>query len=183
MRSCPTGMSEDFANQIRDLVSKNEVIRLAYYPGHRLSHRFSRDKSRIAQSKRKRLNHSLRVAYISYTLARFLRTNKRNTARAGLLHDCGFNPDSAEHPITQVVKHASKGAEIACKQNEPQEIVKAISSHMFPLNPRNPPASGQSLILWFADKMDSFLEYIGLSVLLDKRISESVNIKSPAQVK
>jgi putative nucleotidyltransferase with HDIG domain len=170
-------MSEDFANQIRDLLSRKEVLRLAYYPGHRVSHRFPKDKNDLAKSKRKRLNHSLRVAYISYTLARFLRANRRNTARAGLLHDSGFNPDSTEHPIAQVVNHASRGAKIAQKQGEPKEIVKAISSHMFPLNPRNPPSSGLSLILWLADKLDSFLEYIGLSFLLDKRISESVRIR------
>jgi putative nucleotidyltransferase with HDIG domain len=176
-------MSQDFVDQIRDLLSKREVIRLAYYPGHRVTHRFPKDKNSIAQSRKKRLDHSLRVAYISYALARFLRVNKRNTARAGLLHDCGFDPDSAEHPMTQVVKHASRGAEIASAQGEPQEIVKAISSHMFPLSPRNPPSSGQSLILWFADKIDSFLEYIGLSIILDKRINQSVDLKSPVLMK
>jgi putative nucleotidyltransferase with HDIG domain len=174
-------MSEDFAKQIRDLLSRKEVLRLAYYPGHRMSHRFPKDKNDLAKSKRRRLNHSLRVAYISYTLARFLRANTRNPARAGLLHDSGFNPDSTEHPIGQVAKHASRGAEIAESQGESIEIVKAISSHMFPLNPRNPPSSGLSLILWLSDKLDSFLEYIGLSFLLDKRISECINVKSYAQ--
>lgn len=176
-RSCLAGMSEDFANQIRDLLSKNEVIRMAYYPGHRVSRRFPRGKNGIAELKRRRLNHCLRVGYLSYALARILRVNKRIAARAGLLHDCGFNPDSAQSPIAQVVKHSSRGAEIARRLCEPQETVKAISSHMFPLNLRNPPSSVQSLILWFADKMDSFLEYIGLSVFLDKRINETVGFK------
>jgi hypothetical protein len=85
--------------------------------------------------------------------------------------------------MTQVVKHASRGAEIARDLGEPPQIAKAISSHMFPLSPRNLPSSGQSLILWFADKIDSFLEYIGLSVLLDKRINESINLKSRARTK
>jgi putative nucleotidyltransferase with HDIG domain len=176
-------MFEDFNSQIRDLLSRDEVIRLAYYPGHRVSHRFPKDKSSMVHSRKRRLNHSLRVSYISYTLARFFRINRRNTARAGLLHDSGFNPDSAEHSMTQVVKHASRGAEIARNRGEPQEIVNAISSHMFPLNPRTPPSSGLSLILWFADKIDSFLEYLGLSIILDKRINESINLKSRAQVK
>jgi uncharacterized protein len=171
-------MSEDFTNQIRDLLSRNEVIRMAYYPGHSVSHRFPREINRIAGLKKGRLNHCLRVGYLSYTLARILRVNKRIAARAGLLHDCGFIPDSAQNPMTQVVKHSSRGAEIARRLGEPQETVKAIFSHMFPLNLRNPPSSVQSLVLWLADKMDSFLEYIDLSVLLDKRINETVGSKS-----
>ena len=182
-RSCLRGMSEDFTAKIRDLLSKREIIRLAYYPGHRVTHRFPKDKKSIVHSKKKRLNHCLRVAYISYALARFLRVNRRNAARAGLLHDCGFNPDSHEHSMSQVVKHASRGAEIARNLGEPQQIVEAISSHMFPLSPLNPPSSGQSLILWLADKIDSFLEYVGLSILLDKRINESINLKSRVHMK
>jgi uncharacterized protein len=171
-------MSKDFAKQIRDLLSKKEVIRLNYYPGHRMSHRFPDGKDRIYQSKRTRLKHSLRVAYISYTLARILRINKRTAARAGLLHDCGFDPDLTESPVIQVVKHPSRGAMIARKLGERQDVFRAISSHMFPLNARSPPSTGQSLILWFADKMDSFLEFIGLSVLLDKRINDTANVTS-----
>jgi uncharacterized protein len=171
-------MIKGFASEIKDLLSKKEVIRLRYYPGHRMSHRFPQNKNRICESKRTRLNHSLRVAYISYTLARILRINRRKAARAGLLHDCGFDPDSNEPPVTQVVKHPSRGAIIASKLGESQDIVRAISSHMFPLNARSPPSSGQSLIIWFADKMDSFMEFIGLSVLLDKRINDNANCKS-----
>jgi len=171
-------MSQDFAKQIRDLLSRNEVIRLAYYPGHTLLHGFPKDRKAIAQSRKNRLKHSLRVAYISYTFARFLGANRRNTARVGLLHDCGLDPDSAEHHIIQLVKHSSRGAKIARRLGEPREISEAILSHMYPINPRNPPSSRQSFILWFADKIDSILEYVGLSNLLDKRISEFINPKS-----
>jgi putative nucleotidyltransferase with HDIG domain len=141
-----------------------------------MPHRSPNDKNSISQSNRTRLNRSLRVAYISYMLARVLRINKRTTARAGLLHDCGFDPGLTEPPVTQVVKHSSRGAIIARKLGERQDIVRAISSHMFPLNARSLPSSGQSLILWFADKMDSFPEFIGLSVLLDKRINDIANV-------
>jgi uncharacterized protein len=158
---------------IADLLITREVSRMRNYPGHRVRHRSSmRGKNGVTYTGKVRLSHCLRVAYISYAVARVFGSDGRKSARAGLLHDCGFDPGSMEPRIIQILRHASRGALISRNLGEPNEISQAIYSHMFPLNPRFPPSSGISLILWFADKLDAILETISLSPILDKKLNQ-----------
>lgn len=166
-------MLRDFMKEIADLLTRKEVIRMLYYPGHRVHHRSSmKGKNGTPYAKKVRLSHCIRVAYISYAIADVLGLDKRVSARAGLLHDCGFDPGSHDSSIVQILRHSSRGALISHELGEPYEVSMAIYSHMFPLNPRFPPASGTSLVLWFADKLDAVLETISLSTVLDKKLNQ-----------
>lgn len=159
--------------QIADLLPRREVIRMTHYPGHRVYHRSAmQGRSGAIYSKKLRINHCLRVAYFSYSLARMLGLNKRIAARAGLLHDCGFDPGSREPRVAQILRHASRGALLSRELGETHEVSRAIYSHMFPLNPRSPPATGMSMILWLADKVDAVLETFSFSTALDKILNQ-----------
>jgi putative nucleotidyltransferase with HDIG domain len=166
-------MLRDFMKEIADLLQREEVIRMIHYPGHRVYHRSSmRGRNGTIYSKKLRLNHCLRVAYLSYTMAGIFGFDKRVAARGGLLHDCGFDPKSHGSRIVQILRHASRGALISHQLGEADEVSRGIYSHMFPMNPRSPPATGTSLILWFADKIDAVLETISFSTVLDKILNQ-----------
>ncbi|WXG42525.1 MAG: HD domain-containing protein [Promethearchaeati archaeon SRVP18_Atabeyarchaeia-1] len=160
-------------SRIADLLKTKEVSRMAYYPGHRVHHRsLMKGENGATFAKKIRLNHCLRVAYICYTVAGILGLDRGISARAGLLHDCGLDPRSSEPRIVQILRHASRGALISHRLGESYEVSKAIYSHMFPLNPRFPPSSGISLVLWFADKLDAVLETLSFSTVLDKTLNQ-----------
>ena len=166
-------MLRDFIEQIADLLKKDEVVRMMHYPGHRVHHRSSmHGKGGAAYSKKVRLDHCLRVAYISYTMAGILGLDKRVAARSGLLHDCGFDPESHESSTVQILRHPSRGALISHQLGETDEVSRAIYSHMFPINPGRPPATVTSLVLWFADKIDAVFETISFSTVLDKILNQ-----------
>jgi putative nucleotidyltransferase with HDIG domain len=163
----------DFMKQIVDLLQRDEVIRMMHYPGHRVHHRSSmQGRTGAVYSRKVRLYHCLRVAYMSYTLAGLLGLDKRVAARSGLLHDTGFDPESRETRAAQIRSHPSRGARIAHQLGESDRVSAAIYSHMFPVNPRSPPATGIALVLWFADKVDAILEMISFSIVLDKILKQ-----------
>jgi putative nucleotidyltransferase with HDIG domain len=166
-------MLKDFMEKIADLLPKKEVIRMQYYPGHRVHHRSSMNgKNGAIYTKKVRLAHCLRVAYLSYAMAGTLGLDKKMSARAGLLHDCGFNQRSPESRIADIFEHPKRGALISNRLGEPYEVSEAIRSHMFPLNPRFPPRSGTALVLWLADKFDAILEIISFSTVLDEKLNQ-----------
>jgi putative nucleotidyltransferase with HDIG domain len=161
-------MLEDFIRSIHDLLSVKEVTRLRYYRGHSMSSRVATEKNGTLRIRKSRYNHSLRVAYLSYTIAGILRQDRAKAARAGLLHDCGLHPGSKESTTTQMLKHSLRSALIARNIGEDEQVVRAINSHMFPLNLRFSPSSWLSFIVWLADKIDGVFEFISLSTVLDK---------------
>lgn len=63
---------EEYLALVGDLLAKPEVQRLADFTQHHFSNR---------------LEHSIRVSYTSYLIAKKMHLDVRSTARAGLLHD------------------------------------------------------------------------------------------------
>jgi putative nucleotidyltransferase with HDIG domain len=156
-------MLADFISKIRDLLTRDEIKRVAHYPGHKLSHHSPKHTGSTVSIRKQRLGHCIRVSYFAYRLASIVGANKGTSARAGLLHDCGFDPESCESPFIQVVEHPLRGAKIAHRLGEPEEVVSAVFSHMFPLNIRHPPSSLESFVVWLSDKVASVLEFFGLA--------------------
>lgn len=111
-----------------------------------------------------RMDHSLKVSYYSYMIAKTLRLDYEDVARGGLLHDfymgkisdCENVKDklllfSTKHPNEAVV-NASNNFNLSEKE------INIIKSHMFPVDYRVPKYA-ESWIVSFVDKVLSVKEF------------------------
>jgi glycyl-tRNA synthetase beta chain/uncharacterized protein len=89
-------------------------------------------------------DHLLRTVKYSFLIARILRADQRTCVRAALIHDI----DSRYGTLTT---HGGVAARWAAAQGEPDEVCKAIVSHMYPLGPA--PTTREAWVLVFADKV------------------------------
>lgn len=142
---------EGFYSQIRDLAEIGELRRLSGYPGHK---HFGENKQR--------LRHSYMVSWLSYKIALRLGLDTRLVARAGLLHDIGYDPDG-HGAINQILFHAGRGAGKVREMGEDEKISKIVSQHMSPLG--WPPTSLESWTVWLGDKIASVLEFFRMEFL------------------
>lgn len=112
-------------------------------------------------------HHSLKVAYLSYRLAKKLKLDHHSAARAGLLHDFFLydwrapkkNRFFEKHGFTHA-REAHMNATKHFKLNQKEE--DAILKHMFPLT-LSPPKNTISWIVTFADKYISIVEYVQIA--------------------
>jgi len=145
--------NNEFLSYIEDLLRDGELIdRISNYPSHRLS-------DHAKKTNGGRLDHCLRVAYMSYKLAEILKLNKRKCSRAGLLHDCGYGTN--ESAGIQFLRHSFYGSEIARKQKE-WDVARIVESHMFPVG--TAPNSVEAIVLWVVDKVDAILDFFHITL-------------------
>lgn len=142
---------EDFYFHIKDLVGLRELINLSNYPGHR---HFGENTER--------LRHSYTVSWFSYKFALRLGLDKRLIARAGLLHDVGYEV-GGEGAISQILLHAMRGEKKVRDIGEDGRVGEIVSQHMFPLG--KPPTSLEAWAVWTADKLASIMEFFRLESL------------------
>lgn len=106
-----------------------------------------------------RFNHSVRVSYYSYKVAKILKLDYKETARAGLLHDFFIDTYEETNKTSLLYDHPYKAVENAKKyfelSNKEEDIIK---THMFPINP-SVPKYAESWIVTFMDKVAAVLEY------------------------
>jgi uncharacterized protein len=111
----------EFSNIINPILTNDEFNKLDMIPHHGTT----------------RLEHSLKVSYYSYKIAKKLKLDYKSTARAGLLHDFFLsevertNKEKFLSTFTHATK-AVKRSEHHFGINELEEDI--IKSHMFPLN-------------------------------------------------
>ena len=111
-----------------------------------------------------RLNHCLKVSYLSYKVCKKLNLNYESAAKAGLLHDfyfnrvndCDYMPDKVKlftdgHP-EDAVKNAEEIFYISPLEKD------IIVSHMWPIS-THVPKHKESFIVSLADKLFSFKEF------------------------
>lgn len=119
--------------------------------------------SEIKHHNTTRMEHSLKVSYYSYIIAKSLKLDYEDVARGGLLHDfyteeirkCNKIKDkvllfSTKHPSDAVI-NASNNFELSEKE------INIIKSHMFPVDYRIPKYA-ESWIVSLVDKILSFGE-------------------------
>lgn len=111
-----------------------------------------------------RMNHSIRVSYYSYKIAKILCLDYKQIARAGLLHDFYLNRTvdyekkkdkfllfTTEHPKV-AVENAKKYFELTEKEED------MIKTHMFPADYRIPKYA-ESWIICIVDKIVGTYEF------------------------
>ena len=111
-----------------------------------------------------RLNHMLKVSYKSYKIAKMLKLDYADVARAGLLHDYYLESVYDQETIKDkvalyTVNHPKEAVDNARKTfgiNEKEEDI--IRTHMFPVDIKVPKYA-ESWIVSFVDKGVSTVEF------------------------
>lgn len=111
-----------------------------------------------------RLEHSLKVSYYSYRIAKSLRLDYGDVARGGLLHDFYINEIKNCEKVKDKIllfstKHPDEAFENASNNFElTEKEVNIIRSHMFPVDYKIPKYA-ESWIVSLVDKVLSFGEF------------------------
>ena len=111
----------EFNQIIKDILEHNEFQKMRNIEHHGIT----------------RLDHSLKVSYYSYKIAKAMHLDYTETARGGLLHDFFFSPEERNskdrflstftHPV-KAIETANTHFELSKKEQD------MIRSHMFPIN-------------------------------------------------
>ncbi|MBE6144201.1 MAG: HD domain-containing protein [Firmicutes bacterium] len=102
-----------------------------------------------------RFEHSLKVSYFSYKIAKALKLNYKDVARGGLLHDffLSDNERSDKEKLFDTFTHPKRAAIKASETFEVNDLEKdIIVSHMFPFY-KAIPKYGESWIVNLTDKV------------------------------
>lgn len=141
--------NEEFMSYVNELLETPEVQSLDNFIQH------------ISST---RLDHSLNVAYISYSIAKKFGWDSRSAARGGLLHDLFFydwrNEDLDESHAAIHPKIALENAKKLCELNEVEEDI--ILKHMW-LATMAMPKYKESFVVTMVDKYCAVTEaFVGL---------------------
>lgn len=105
-----------------------------------------------------RLNHSLRVAYFTYKITKFLHLNSKEATEAALLHDFFLDEVENENSILRLRKHPKYAVLNAKKYFELSDLQEdIIKCHMFPIT-FTPPKYLESWIVDCIDDIASIYE-------------------------
>lgn len=122
-----------------------------------------------------RLNHSLKVSYYSYKIAKLLRLDYKETARGGLLHDFFFSSldRNSMDKFVSTFTHPAKALETACDNFDLSQKEKdMIRSHMFPIN-ISVPKYAES---WIVSTVDKFVAMGELSLKYKFKFRYAYNV-------
>ena len=111
-----------------------------------------------------RLNHSLKVSYYSYKVAKLCRLNVVATARAGLLHDFYYesilDQNSAKEKMKLYLSHQEEAVNNSRKYfNLSDREENIIATHMFPVT-KKIPRYKESWVVTSVDKGVAIAEFI-----------------------
>ncbi len=124
-----------------------------------------------------RFDHSLKVSYYSYKVAKKLGLNYRETARGGLLHDFFYSPDErdSKERFLSTFTHPKKAVATA-KENFNLSVKEEdmIRAHMFPINIAVP----KYMESWIVSLVDKAVAIGEVSTLLKNRMSYAYNLSA-----
>lgn len=140
-------LDKQYVNITHDIMANEEFLKLRDMQHHHTT----------------RLNHSLKVSYYSYKIAKALRLSYEEVARAGLLHDFYMEQvNDQEHVKDKVMlfttKHPMNALDNASKYFDLTDLeIDIIKSHMFPVDVKVPKYA-ESWIVSAVDKVVSARE-------------------------
>lgn len=120
-----------------------------------------------------RLNHSLKVSYYSYKIAKALRLDYKDVARAGLLHDFYLGQVNEQQSIKDrfllfTTKHPNEALVNSLKYFELSDKEKdIIRTHMFPVDIKIPKYAES----WLVSLVDKFVSTKEFSYKVSHRLS------------
>ena len=118
-----------------------------------------------------RYEHSMRVAYFSYIVTKFLRLDYKETTEAALLHDFFTTEVKEKNGIARLRQHPKHAVENAKKYfvlSDKQEDI--IKTHMFPVT-FTPPKYLES---WIVDIVDDVAAIYEKTYSIKKEIQAAV---------
>lgn len=123
-----------------------------------------------------RYDHSLRVSYYSYMIAKSLRLSPEEVARGALLHDFFLEDsevfDSKKDRAGILVHHPKYALENASRYFTLSEIEKdIILTHMFPVSPMVP----KYIESWLVDLVDDIASVYEKGFTLRKELSAAMS--------
>jgi len=135
---------KEFNSIVDDILENTEFKKLLYVAHHGLT----------------RYEHSLRVAYYTYTITKVLHLNYIEATRGALLHDFFTDEVAYENSISRLRKHPTYAVINAKKYFEISLLQKdIIKTHMFPIT-FIPPKYLESWIVDFCDDVAAIYERI-----------------------
>ena len=124
-----------------------------------------------------RFDHSLKVSYYSYKIAKKLGLNYEEVARGGLLHDFFYSPDERDpkerfvstfvHPKKAVIT-AKDNFDLTAKEED------MIRAHMFPINIAVP----KYMESWVVNLVDKSVAIGEVVTLLKSKMSYAYNLSA-----
>lgn len=136
-----------------------------------LKHKEFRKMENIIHHENNRLDHSIRVSYYSYLLAKFFRFDQEKVARAALLHDFFFEDNvsaSKKKRIITMLKHPEYALENSKKFFEISELEEdIILSHMFPIGKHLP----KFFESWLVDIVDDIVSICEKTTIIHRHLS------------
>lgn len=135
----------EFYKIVKDILDNNKFMKIKECKHHGIT----------------RLEHSLRVSYYSYLIAKKLKLNYVAVARGGLLHDFFTNEDlSPKKQKLSVIFHPYEALKNASNTFKLSDIEKdIIINHMFPTLPHKIPKYLESWIVSLVDKVVATYEF------------------------
>lgn len=136
---------KEYINLVWDIMNNEHFLKLKDNKHHGLT----------------RYEHSIKVSYFSYKLAKKLKLNYQETARAGLLHDFFDNGDlTPKQRKFSVFYHPYKSLENATNTFYLSDMGKdIIITHMFPAIPYKIPKYAESWLVSTIDKLVATYEF------------------------
>lgn len=105
-----------------------------------------------------RLDHSLKVSYLAYRIAKVLKMDYEMAARGGLLHD--FFLDEEKNRLKSLFKHPKIASSNAARRFELSvDEINIIESHMFPIIPHKLPKHAVSWLVSTVDKGVAIVDF------------------------
>lgn len=136
--------NKDYNNEIKDIVEDEDFDKIKTIVHHGTS----------------RLNHSLRVSYLSYKLAKRFKCDSKVAAQAGLLHDFFFEKEGNNIKGFKLIFNHPKIARENARHlfNVDDKVQNVIETHMFPFC-LSLPASKEAWIVSTIDKVVATSEF------------------------
>ncbi len=162
----------EYVALVEDLIYHEELLHMETITHHHFTNR---------------LEHSIRVSYKSYQLAKKWKLDARSTARAGLLHDF-FHEDRDAVAQLNIGAHADAHPKIACENacriTEISSLERdIILKHMFLVSRCGLPRYKESFVVTYVDKYVAIREVVEpIKEIAGSRLRNLVSKLSPVNL-